>query len=61
MLEPEEDESEVIHVGQPRAEEPTESPVGVASDEPVVSRTRSQTTSSEPISARTRQALGVEP
>ena len=39
-------------------EEPTETPVGVASDEPVASRTRSQTTASEPIAARTRQALG---
>ena len=28
-LEPEEDESEVIQVGQLQAEEPTESPVGV--------------------------------
>ena len=31
-LEPEEDESEVIQVGQLQAEEPTETPVGVASD-----------------------------
>ena len=57
-LEPEEDESEVIRVGQSQAEEPTETPVGVASDEPVASRTRSQTAASEPIAARTRQALG---
>ena len=60
-LEPEEDESEVIQVGQSQAEEPTETPVGVASDEPVASRTRSQTTASEPIVARTRQALGSSP
>ena len=56
-IEPEESEPEVIEVGQSQAEEPTETPVGVASDEPVASRTRSQTTASEPISARTRQAL----
>ena len=43
-LEPEEDESEVIQVSQSQTEEPTETPVGVASDEPVASRTRSQTT-----------------
>ena len=60
-LEPEEDESEVIQVGQSQAEEPIETPVGVASDEPVASRTRSQTTASEPIAARTRQALGSSP
>ena len=30
----------------------------MASDEPVASRTRSQTTASEPVAARTRQALG---
>ena len=42
-LEPEENESEVIQVGQSQVEEPTETPVGVASDEPVASRTRSQT------------------
>ena len=59
--EPEEDESEVIQVGQSQAEEPTETPVGVASDEPVASRTRSQTTATEPIAARTRQALGSSP
>ena len=60
-LEPEEDESEVIQVGQSQAEEPTETPVNVAIDEPVVSWTRSQTTASEPIPARTRQALGSSP
>ena len=53
----EEDESEVIQVGQSQSEEPTETPVGVARDEPVASRTRSQTTASESIAARTRQAL----
>ena len=58
---PEEDESEVIQVGQSRAEEPTETLVDVASDEPVASRTRSQTTASEPIAARTREAQGSSP
>ena len=57
-IEPEEDEPEVIQVGQSQTEEPTETPVGVASDEPMASRTRSQTTASEPVAARTRQALG---
>ena len=33
----------------------------MACDEPVASRTRSQTTASEPIAARTRQALGSSP
>ena len=33
----------------------------MASDEPVASRTRSQTTASEPMAARTRQALGSSP
>ena len=60
-LEPEEDDSEVVQVGQTQAEEPTETPVGVASGEPVASRTRSQTTASEPMAARTRQALGSSP
>ena len=60
-IEPEEDEPEVIQVGQSQAEEPTETPVGVASGEQVVSRTRSQTTASEPVAARTRQALGSSP
>ena len=59
--EPEENESEVIQVGPSQAEVPTETPVGMASDEPVASRTRSQTTPSEPIAARTRQALGSSP
>ena len=35
--------------------------MGAASDEPVASRTRSQTTASEPIAASTRQALGSSP
>ena len=60
-IEPEEDEAEVIQAGQSQVEEPTETPVGVASDEPVASRTRSQPTASEPIAARTRQALGSSP
>ena len=60
-LEHEEDESEVIQVGQSQAEEPTETPVGVAKDELVASRMRSQTAASEPIAARTRQALGSSP
>ena len=59
--EPEEDESEVIQVGHSQAEEPTETPVGVANDEPVTSRTRSQSAASEPIAAITRQALGLSP
>ena len=59
--EAEEDESEVIQVGQSQAEEPTETPVGVANDEPVASRTRSQTGASEPIAAGTSQALGSNP
>ena len=59
--EPEENESEVIQVGQSQAEQPTETPVGVANDEPVASRTRSQTAASEPIATRTRQALGSSP
>ena len=33
----------------------------MASDEPVASMTRSQTTASDPIAARTRQALGSSP
>ena len=33
----------------------------MASDEPVTSRTRSQTTASESIAARKRQALGSSP
>ena len=33
----------------------------MASDEPVASRTRSQTTASEPIAERARQALGSRP
>ena len=60
-LEPEDDETEVIQVGQSQAEEPTETSDGVASDEAVASRTRSQTTASEPIAARTIQALGSGP
>ena len=60
-IDPEEDEAEVIQAGQSQVEEPTETPVGVASDEPVDSRTRSQPTASEPIAARTRQALGSSP
>ena len=55
-LEPEEDESEDVQVGQPK-----ETPVGGASVDPVASRTRRQTTGSEPIAARTRQALGSSP
>ena len=39
----------------------TETPVGVADDEPVASRTRRQTAADEPIAARTRQALGSGP
>ena len=60
-LEPEEDESETIQVDQSPGEEPTETPVGVAGDEPVASRTRNQTATDEPIAVRTRQALGTDP
>ena len=60
-IEPDEDEPEVIQVGQSEGEEPTETPVGVANNEPVASRTRSQTTASEPVAPRTRQALGSTP
>ena len=42
----EEVESEVIQVVQSQAEEPTKTPVYVANDEPVASRTRSQTAAS---------------
>ena len=59
--EPEEDDSEPSQVGQSQAEEPTETPVGVADDEPVASRTRSHTATDEPIAARTRQAFGSDP
>ena len=41
--EPEEDDSEPIQVGQPQAEESRESSVEEEDDEPVTSRTRSQT------------------
>ena len=58
---PEENDSDAIQVGQSQAEEPTETPVGVADDEPVASRTRTQTATDEPIAARTRQALGSDP
>ena len=58
---PEEDDSEATQVGQSQAEEPTETPVGVADDEPVASRTRSQTATDESIGARTRQVLGSDP
>ena len=60
-LEPAEDESDVIQIGQSQAEQPTKTPVGVADDEPVASRTRSQTATGETIAARTRQALGSDP
>ena len=58
---PEEDDSNAIQVGQSQAEEPTETTVRVADDEPVASRTRSQTATDESITARTRQALGSDP
>ena len=53
-----EDDSEPIHVIQPQVEEPREPLVEVEYDEPVVSRTRSQT---EPVAARTKQSLGSDP
>ena len=43
------------------SEEPSETPVGVADDELLASRTRSRTATDEPIAARTRQALGSDP
>ena len=60
-IEPEEGEQEVIQVGQSQAEEPTETPVGVASGEPVASRTRSQTTASEPVAARNKASTRDKP
>ena len=60
-LELEEDESDVIQAGQSQAEEPPETPVGVASDDPVALRTKIQTTASEPNAVRTRQVLGSSP
>ena len=59
--EPEEDDSDAIQVGQSQAEEPTETTVGVADDEPIASRKRSQTEPVEPIAARIRQALESDP
>ena len=55
------DDSDAIQVHQSQAEEPTETPVGVADDVPVASRTRSQTETDEPIAARTRQTLRTDP
>ena len=52
-----EDDPEPIQAGQPQVEEPTETPVGLADDEPVASRTRSQTEPIEPVAARMRHAL----
>ena len=57
----EEDDSEPIQVDQSQAEEPTEPPVDVADDEPIDSRTRSQTEPEEAVTGRTRQALGSDP
>ena len=59
--ESDEDDSEPSQVGQSQAEEPTETPVRVADDEPVAPRTRSQTATDEPIAASRRQALGSDP
>ena len=59
-LEPE-DDSEPIQVGQPQAEEPREPSDEVEDDEPVASRTISQTVPVEPVAARTRQSLGSDP
>ena len=57
---PDEDDSDAIQVGKSHTEEPTETPVAVADDESVASRTRSQTATDERIAARTRQALGSD-
>ena len=56
-----EDDPKPIQVGQPQAEEQTEPSVEVEDDEPVASRTRSQTEPIEPVAARARQALGSDP
>ena len=53
-----EDDSEPIQVIQPQVEEPREPSAEVEDDEPVASRTRSQT---EPVAARTGQSLGSDP
>ena len=58
---PEEDDSDAIQVGQSQAEEPTETPVGVVDDEPVASRTRSQTATDEPIAAKNKTSTWVRP
>ena len=56
-----EDDSKHIQVGQPQAEELREPSVEVEDDEPVASRTRSQTEPVEAVAARTRQGLGSDP
>ena len=55
---PEEDDSDAIQVCQSPAEEPTETPVGVADDEPVASRTRSQTATDKPLQQEQDKYLG---
>ena len=55
---PEKDDSDAIQVGQSHEEEPTETPVGVADDDPVAARTSA---TDEQVAARTRQALGSDP
>ena len=57
----EENQPEVIQVGQSQVEEPTETPVGVANDEPLASRMRSQSATSETLAERTRQAPWSSP
>ena len=57
--EPEEDDSDAIQVGQPQEKEPTDTPIGVADDEPVASC--SQTAIDVPIEVRTRQAYESPP
>ena len=60
-IETEEDVQEIIQVGQSQAEEPTETPVGVASDEPVASRTRSQTTARDPSCSKNKASTRDKP
>ena len=57
----EEDDSEPIQVDQSQVEVPRQPSVEVEDDEPVASRTRSQTKPDEPVAATTRQALGPDP
>ena len=59
--EPEEDKSEGYSIWSITGRRTNRDPSWCANDEPVASRTRSQTAASEPIAARTRQAVGSNP